>query len=220
MIPNKQPHKPNPEGRILNMKPLEVINIIDRRAQPIPYRGPLRKARQPLKWAILAAMAAYIVDLVVMGLQDNPLGQTEWILGALLVAGLIWLFATRTRYEMIPKRLTVSFWPHHLVMEREDSRANGRVHKRVDKIPYSGIEKMRLQTRYGRLEIFGIVSCEIFRHRKDGVLEERPSYKKTAKAAVSALLKEHNSPDRVEQLLATLERYTGRKVDRYDPTSR
>ena len=79
------------------MKPLEVINIIDRRAQPIPYRGPLRKARQPLKWAILAAMAAYIVDLVVMGLQDNPLGPTEWILGALLGAGLIWWFATRTR---------------------------------------------------------------------------------------------------------------------------
>ena len=55
---------------------------------------------------------------------------------------------------------------------------------------------------------------------KDGELEERPSYKKTAKAAVSALLKEHNSPDRVEQLLTTLERYTGRKVDRYDPTRR
>ena len=70
------------------MKPLEIINIIDRRAQPIPYHGPLRKARQPLKWAILAALAAYIVDLVVMGLQDNPFGPTEWILGALLVAGL------------------------------------------------------------------------------------------------------------------------------------
>lgn len=202
------------------MKPLEIINIIDRRAQPIPYRGPLRKARRPLRWAIIATTAAYIAGLVVMHLQDNPLGPVEWILGALLAAGLVWLSATRTRYEMIPKRLTVSFWPHHLVMEREDSRANGRVHRRVDKIPYSGIEKMRLQTRYGRLEIFGIVSCEIFRHRKDGVLEERPSYKKTAKAAVSALLKEHNSPDRVEQLLATLERYTGRKVDRYDPSHR
>ena len=39
-------------------------------------------------------------------------------------------------------------------------------------------------------------------------------------ASVSALLKEHNPPDRVEQLLTTLERYTGRKVDRYDPTRR
>ena len=79
---------------------------------------------------------------------------------------------------------------------------------------------MRFQTLYGRLEIFGIDSCEIFRLSKDGELEERPSYKKAAKAAVSALLKEHNSPDRVEQLLTTLERYTGRKVDRYDPTRR
>ena len=202
------------------MKPLEIINIIDRHAQPIPYRGPFRKARRPLKWAILAATAAYIADLVVMRLQDDPLGPIEWILGVILATGLAWLFATRTRYEMIPKRLTISFWPHHLVMEREDTRANGRAHKRVDKIPYSGIEKMRFQTLYGRLEIFGIVSCEIFRYGKDGTLEEQPSYKKTAKAAVSALLKEHNSPDRVEQLLATLEHYTGRKVDRYDPTRR
>lgn len=85
---------------------------------------------------------------------------------------------------------------------------------------YSSIEKVRFQTLYGRLEIFGIISCEIFRHGKAGTLEEHPTYKKTAKAAASALLKEHNSPDRVEQLLATLERYTGRKVDRYDPSHR
>lgn len=202
------------------MKPLEVINIIDRRAQPIPYRGPLRKARSPLRWAIIAATTAYIAGLFVMHLQDNPLGPVEWILGALLVAGLVWLFATRTRCEMVPKRLTISFWPHHLVMERENTQLNGRHRKRVDKIPYSSIEKVRFQTLYGRLEIFGIISCEIFRHGKAGTLEEHPTYKKTAKAAASALLKEHNSPDRVEQLLATLERYTGRKVDRYDSTRR
>lgn len=202
------------------MKPLEVINIIDRRAQPISYRGPLWKARRPLKWVILAATLAYIVYLVAVGLRDSQMDPIEGLVGALLAAGIVWLLATRTKYEMVPKRLTISFWPQHLVMEREDTQLNGRHRKRVDKIPYSGIEKVRFQTLYGRLEIFGIVSCEIFRRRKDGELEERPIYKKTAKAAVSALLKEHNSPERVEQLLATLERYTGRKVDRYDPTRR
>lgn len=202
------------------MKPLEVISIIDRRAQPIPYRGPIRKARRPLKWIILSATLAYIAYLVAIGFRDSQMDPTEWLIGGLLAASIVWLFATRTRYEMTPKRLTISFWPHHLVMEREDTRSNGYLRKRVDKIPYSGIEKLRLQTLYGRLEIFGIVSCEIFRYGNDGTLEDHPSYKKTAKAAVSALLKEHNSTERVEQLLATLERYTGRKVDRYDPIQR
>lgn len=218
MIPKVQPK--TQKGECPDMKPLEVISIIDRRAQPIPYRGPLRKARRPLKWIILAATLSYIVYLVAAGLRAGQLNPIEILVGALLTVGIIWLFATRTRYEMIPKRLTISFWPQHLVMEREDAHSNGRLRKRVDKIPYSGIEKMRFQTLYGRLEIFGIVRCEIFRHGKDGVLEEHPSYKKTAKAAVSALLKEHNSTERVEQLLATLERYTGRKVDRYDPSHR
>lgn len=201
------------------MNPLLTISIMDRRAQPVPYRGPLRKSRRPLKWVILIALAAYIAYFAAHGFQVSLLTPAAGLAGALLIAGVALLFATRTKYEMVPKRLTVHFYPSHLVWERETDRVGyGREQKRVDKIPYASIEKMRFQTLYGRIEIFGLVHCEIFRRDKDGAMRQHPSYKKTAKAAVSARVRDHNSPDKVEQLLAAMEQFTGRKVDRYDLT--
>ena len=169
------------------MNPLLTISIMDRRAQPVPYRGPLRKSRRPLKWVILIALAAYIAYFAAHGFQVSLLTPAAGLAGALLIAGVALLFATRTKYEMVPKRLTVHFYPSHLVWERETDRVGyGREQKRVDKIPYASIEKMRFQTLYGRIEIFGLVHCEIFRRDKDGAMRQHPSYKKTAKAAVSA----------------------------------
>ena len=205
------------------MEPLEVISLQDKFAEPIPYRGPLYRLRPLVKWVVVAVLVLY-VGVFTLLLQEQTLWEAARNVGILLVICLAWLIPTRTRSRMAPPPMTIAFYEDHMVWERQPRAVTGlsgavRIQKRVDTISYQGITGLRLQTLYHRLEVRGSILCEIYRQDKRGTLHSSPDYRKQANASVVAYLKEYNPPELEERLLAALERYTGKPVERYDPTA-
>lgn len=205
------------------MQALESIALQDCCAHPIPYRGPLYRVRPLVKW-ILIAFLVVNVGVSTLVLQEQSLGVALRDAAIPLVVCLSWLIPTRTKNQLGPTPLIITFYPDRLTLDGPHRPVRGRggqavFRRRVDTIQYSGIKTLCIHTQYHRLEITGHILCEMYRPGADGQIPSAPNFRKTADGAVIAYLADYNPPEVEAHILEAMERYTGKPIQRFDPAN-